>query len=120
MIAFHNVLYSTIPFAIAACWETRFFSFAATNLALVGILGLVTFGNYVIYYAALRCMPVWRIRTLLLTVPALGALCGRRFLARPSHDGPTARGNPRAGWRTRGFDLSEKQGAGKYDGSESG
>jgi drug/metabolite transporter (DMT)-like permease len=83
VIAFHNVLYSTIPFAIAACWETRFFSFAATNLALIGILGLVTFGNYVIYYAALRRMTVWRIRTLLLAVPALVLFAGVLFLRDP-------------------------------------
>jgi drug/metabolite transporter (DMT)-like permease len=83
VIAFHNVLYSTIPFAIAACWETRSFSFAPTNLALIAVLGLVTFGNYVIYYAALRRMPVWQIRTMLLTVPALVLFAGVLFLRDP-------------------------------------
>lgn len=83
VIAFHNVLYSTIPFAIAAGWEPRVFSSAASNLALIGVLGAVTFGNYVIYYAALRLMPVWRIRTLLLTVPALVLLAGVLFLRDP-------------------------------------
>ena len=36
-----------------------------------------------IYYAALRRMPVWRIRTLLLTVPALVLFAGVLFLRDP-------------------------------------
>lgn len=83
VIAFHNVLYSTIPFALASCWGTQVFSFTPANLAVIVILGIVVFGSYVTYYAALRSMAVWRVRTLQLTVPALVLFAGALFLRDP-------------------------------------
>ncbi|HWB87557.1 MAG TPA: DMT family transporter [Bryobacteraceae bacterium] len=83
VIAFHNVLYSTIPFALACLWETRVFVVTPATVSFILILGAVVFGSYMSYYAALRAMPVWRIRALLLTVPALVLFGGAFFLRDP-------------------------------------
>jgi drug/metabolite transporter (DMT)-like permease len=83
VIAFHNVLYSTIPFALASFWEKTAFEFTPAIALLIVILGAVVFGSYMSYYAALRSLPVWRIRALLLTVPALVLLGGAFFLRDP-------------------------------------
>jgi drug/metabolite transporter (DMT)-like permease len=83
VIAFHNVLYSTIPFALASCWEKTIFVFTPATAVFIMILGLVVFGSYMSYYAALQSMPVWRIRALLLTVPALVLFGGAFFLRDP-------------------------------------
>jgi drug/metabolite transporter (DMT)-like permease len=83
VIAFHNVLFSTVPFALASVVETRPAPIAARDGALLVALGVVEFGYYMAYYAALRAMPVWRVRALLLTVPALVLLPGALFLHDP-------------------------------------
>lgn len=87
VIAFHNILFSTVPLALCSCWEQRTFSFAWTDLSLLAILGIAVFGSYVTYYAALKAMPVWRVRTMLLTVPILVLAAGVVLLRDPVSTG---------------------------------
>jgi drug/metabolite transporter (DMT)-like permease len=87
VIAFHNVLYSTVPLAIASLWETRALSFAALDVVLLLLLGVAVYGSYVSYYAALKAMAVWRVRTLLLLVPAIVLGVGALMLRDPVSKG---------------------------------
>ncbi len=81
--AFHVVLLSTVPLALGSCWEARTFSLNSVNMALLGLLGAVVYGSYLTYYVALREMPVWRVRTLLLTVPVFVFAVGAVLLSDP-------------------------------------
>ena len=87
IIAFYNVLFSTIPFALLCPFESRPARIAPVDWAFLVGLGVVVFAYYIAYYAALRAMPVWRVRAMLLTVPALVLLPGVLFL----HDPVTGR-----------------------------
>jgi drug/metabolite transporter (DMT)-like permease len=55
--------------------------FEGINILLVSALGILVGSNYLFYYSALRNIPIWLVKVLVLFVPILTAILGYLFLS---------------------------------------